>query len=128
MYRTPYFCFIKSSVKLLSFAYFPVLPEGTNILSFCDSVVTILLVIPAFYIIQEDDFDYLKLAIFCFLLTSVSRYFNGFENIFSNLFDFLFSFVPIFFNYLSFYFLINYFSQSILRFLLSNYKKSFKNF
>ncbi len=100
---------------------------GTALFSAIDFRL-ILLVIPAFYIIQEDDFDYLKLAIFCFLLTSVSRYFNGFENIFSNLFDFLFSFVPIFFNYLSFYFLINYFSQSILRFLLSNYKNSFKNF
>tara|TARA_Y100000996_G_scaffold415583_1_gene411420 strand:- start:5318 stop:7147 length:1830 start_codon:yes stop_codon:yes gene_type:complete len=100
---------------------------GTALFSAIDFRL-ILLVIPAFYIIQEDDFVYLKLTIFCFLLTSVSRYFNGFENIFSNLFDFLFSFVPIFLNYLSFYFLINYFSQTILRFLLSNYKNSFKNF
>ncbi len=100
---------------------------GTALFSAIDFRL-ILLIIPVFYIIQENRSEYLKLIIFSFLLTSVSRYFNGFQNILSDPFDFLFSFFPIFINYLSFYILINYLSQSILRFLFRNYKNDFKNF
>ena len=100
---------------------------GTALFSAIDFRL-ILLAIPTFYIIQEEGFVFLKLIIFSFLLTSVSRYFNGFQNILSNPFDFLFSFIPILINYLSFYILINYFSQSILRFLINSYKNNIKSF
>ena len=100
---------------------------GTALFSAIDFRL-ILLAIPTFYIIQEEGFVFLKLIIFSFLLTSVSRYFNGFQNILSNPLDFLFSFLPILINYLSFYVLINYFSQSILRFLINSYKNNIKSF